>query len=216
VRFLLCTALALAAGLVAVGASAAPSQPRYAVTLTATVRDDVSYTQTTVTEDCRNEKAGSGIGQLTIRTARVGRSTASDGTVRIRLAGALLGGTFTEVRNCRFLPPEKLTGRCGPLRLTRKDVALSFRRNGTNRVAFTAAGSPTLAGRICGVTGDVQLGRLEPAGGRVAWRALQAGQSKVVARGTSTKRLERTSPTDPTLKLKERLTVRWTLTFRRL
>jgi hypothetical protein len=215
-RLLLCTAFALAAGLAAVGATAAPPLPSYAVSLAATVRDELSYTQTTATEDCTSEKAGSSLGQLTIRTTRAGRSTNAAGRVRIRLAGAVLGGTFSEVRNCRFLPPEKLTGRCGPQRLARKDVVLSFRRTGTSRAAFTSTGSPTVAVRLCGVGRNIQLGQLAPAAGSVAWSALRAGQAKVVAKGKSTKRLERTSPADPTLKVKERIVVRWTLTFRRL
>ncbi len=214
-RFLLWTTLALAAGLAAVGAAAAPTQPRYGVSLSATIRNDVSYTHVTATEDCQNKKAGSGVGQLAVRTVRAGRSGGTAGTVRIRLDGRLLGGSFTEVRNCRFLPPEKLTGRCGPVTIAGKNVVLSFRRKG-NRIVFRATGAPTVSARLCGLANDVLLGRLELAAGTVDARALRAGGAKVVARGTATRRLQGPAAHDPTVRLVQRVAVRWTLTFRRL
>jgi hypothetical protein len=216
-RFVAAAAIVLVTALAAAVAHGAAPQPRYSAILAATVRDEVHYTRTTSTEDCTTETAGSGGRQLVIKSLDETRTTGRSGTVRVELTGTRLGGSFGELRRCRFLPPERRSATCAPARIPPALARLSIRRIRPNRIALRPSGALAAATRLCGLAGGVKLdSRLQLAVGTVSERALRAGREKVVAKGSATKTVKSRGPNDPNLGLTRRITVRWTLTFRRL
>jgi len=211
-------ALGFLAALVAAPLAAqAASSPVYSVTLQATVRDEVTYTQTTtVPEDCTINRTGSGGLALQIRSRAVTTARALRGNLRLRVGGATLPGTFSELRRCRFQPPERLRGSCVGIRLPTVVANGTFVRAGRNRVAFTPANALAAQTRLCGVSGDTVLnGGQQRAVGSVNEAALRAGRSRVVATGTLTRDVTGAAPNDPTVKLTEHISVRWRLVFTR-
>jgi hypothetical protein len=198
-------------------AAQAASSPAYSVTLQATVRDEVTYTQTTtVPEDCTINRSGSGGLALQIRSRAVTTARALRGRLRLRVGGATLPGTFSELRRCRFQPPERLRGSCAGIRLPTVVANGTFARAGQNKVAFTPANALAAQTGLCGLSVDTVLnGGLERAIGSVNEAALRAGRSRVVAIGSLARTITGAAPNDPTVKLTEHLTVRWRLVFTR-
>lgn len=215
----------LAALLAAPLAAQAARQPaRYAVTLQGSIVDSVSYERITVGEDCSIQRTGDGGRELAIRSLRPTTIEVSGGAPQVvytparitalRVAATTLPGSYTEVRRCRFLPPEKLVADC------RRSVVTVWRqqanfRSGRNAILFRRPASARSDVTACGLGVSLPGGWLHDFPGRIDQSALVAGRSlRVVARATGTR--ERTADGDPTFKRTQRTTVRWTLTFRRL
>jgi hypothetical protein len=197
----------------------AASGTRYAVTLQATVEDQTSYTQTTTeNEDCTVTKTGSDGRQLKVRTVRAARVGSLRGTVRVAILGTDLAGKWSQLRRCRFEPPERLNGVCRATSVGRIVVNVSFRRSAPNRLTVGAASDPRLSAEaLCGLPERVQTGRwLDLTVGKIAERRLRAGDPRVVATGTAQRERSVTTSGSQTLRVGQKLSVRWTLTFRRI
>ena len=207
----------LAALLAAPLAAQAASSPSYRVALQATVRDEVTYTQaTTEPEDCTVNRTGSGGLALQIRSGAVTTARALRGRLRLRVGGTTLPGAFSELRRCRFQPPERLRGSCAGRALPTVVANSTFARVGPNRVALSLANVPAAQTRLCGLSANTVLnGGQQRAVGSVNEAALRAGRSRVVATGTLTRDVTGPAPNDPTVKLTEHITVRWRLIFTR-
>ena len=211
-------ALSFLAVLLAVPLAAqAASSPSYVVVLQATVRDEVTYTQaTTEPEDCTVNRTGSGGLALQIRSRAVTTARALRGKLRLRVGGTTLPGAFSELRRCRFQPPERLRGSCAGIQLPTVLASGTFARAGRNKVAFTPANALAAQTRLCGLSGYTVLnGGQQRAVGSVNEAALRAGRSRVVATGTLTRDVTGPAPNDPTVKLTEHISVRWRLVFTR-
>lgn len=206
-------------------AQAAQSPARFSVTLHATLLDRISYERTRSDEECSSRRTGTGGHELTLRsvvptTIRVSRRGGSTVFRPARVAavhrsGTSLAASYSEFRRCRFLPPERLSGKCDarPLPAVRGPANLS--RPSRNRIVFGRAATRTTT--ACGLETRLQLaGWLNLAPGAVDERALLSGRAlRVRARGSANRELA--PPTgDPTLKVTERVVINWTLTFRRL
>lgn len=192
---------------------------RYAVTLQATVEEQTSYAQTTTeNEDCTSTTGGSDGRQLRVRTVRAARVGAIRGTVRVAVSGTDLGGKWSQLRRCRFEPPERLSGLCRAANVGPIVSTVSFRRTAPNRVAVGAASDPRLSAEpLCGLPDRVELGRwFDLTVGKIAERRLRAGDPRVVATGTAQRERLVTTSGSQTLKVAQKLTIRWTLTFRRI
>jgi hypothetical protein len=216
----------LLAAIVAAPLAAQAAQPpaRFAVTLQGTIVDRLSYERTVVDEDCRSTRTGQGGRQVTIRSLRPTtvevRRDASGIRYRPSRVAALgigetrLAGTYSELRLCRFLPPEKLAGECEREPGSVRRMRLGF-RSGRNAILFGRPAPAQSATPACGVDRSVSGGWLHLIPGRIDRDALLNGRSmRVFARGAGTR--ERALGSDPTLEGTLRTTVRWTLTFRRL
>jgi hypothetical protein len=200
-------------------AQAAPSATRYSVALQATVNEQTSYTQTTTeNEDCTSTKTGSDGRQLRVRTVRAARVGSIRGTVRVAVSGTDVGGKWSQLRRCRFEPPERLNGVCQATNVGRIVANVSFRRSAPNRVTIGAADDPRLSAvALCGLPDRVQLGRwLELTVGTIAERRLRAGDPRVVATGTAQRERTVMISGSQTLRVGQKVTIRWTLTFRRI
>ncbi|MFL5930852.1 MAG: hypothetical protein ACJ75P_06315 [Gaiellaceae bacterium] len=199
-------------------AARAASSPTYSVTLQATVRDEVSYTQQAAQpEDCTVSRTGSGGLALQIRSRATTTARALRGKLRLRVGGTMLAGAYSELRRCRFVPPERRRGSCSALPLPTFVANATFARVGRNRIAFMpGANAPAGRARLCGLTEATVLnGRLQRALASVNEAALRAGRARVVATGSLTRDLAGPAPNDPTVRLKEHITVRWRLIFTR-
>ncbi|HEY6583706.1 MAG TPA: hypothetical protein VIZ29_02565 [Gaiellaceae bacterium] len=199
-------------------AQAAPSATRYSVTLQATVDEQTTYTQTiTENEDCTSSKTGTDGRQLRVRTVRSARVSAIRGTVRVAVSGTDLGGKWSQLRRCRFEPPERLNGVCRATNVGRFVANVSFRRTAPNRVAVGAATDPRLSEEaLCGLADRVQTGRwLELTVGKIAERRLRAGDPRVVATGTAQRERSIMTSGSQTLKVGQTIIVRWRLVFTR-
>jgi len=200
-------------------AQAASTGTRYAVTLQATVEEQTSYTQTTTeNEDCTSTTTGSDGRELRVRTIRAARVGSIRGTVRVAVSGTDLGGKWSQLRRCRFEPPERLNGVCRPTNVGRIVANVSFRRSVPNRIVVGAAADRRLSAEaLCGLPDPVELGRwFDLTVGKIAERRLRAGDPRVVARGTAQRERSVTTSGSQTLMVGQKLTVRWTLTFRRI
>jgi hypothetical protein len=213
--------IALLAGPLA--AQAAQQPARFAVTLQGKIIDNLTYERMVLVEDCSAQRTGQGGRELAIKSVRPTIVEVSGGGSRVvyrparigwlRVASTRLAGSYTEIRRCRFLPPEKLTVECdrapGPVRRLRAGF-----RSGRNSIQFgrPAPGRDVTA---CGLGQSLPGGWLHEASGRIDQEALLAGRSqRVFARASGT--LERTLDGGPLLQRTQRTTVRWTLMFRRL
>jgi hypothetical protein len=216
----------LAALLIAPLAAQAAQQPaRFAVTLHGKVVDTLSYERiVTGVEECSVQRTGEGGRELAIRSLRPTTIEVARGASRVvyqparvgalRVAATRLAGSYTEFRRCRFLPPEKLTGRCdraaGPVRRVRARFT-----SGRSALRFLRAAQRRRDVTACGLGLSLPGGWLDGFPGRIDENALLTGRSlRVVARGSGTRK--RTADGDPLFKRTQQTTVRWTLTFRRL
>lgn len=204
-------------------AQAAQPPARFAVTLEGTIVDRLTYEQNVADEECTSRKTGDGGRELAVRSLRPTRIEVTRGAsgvayrparvAALRVAATRLAGTFSELRRCRFLPPERLSGRCQRAAGTVQRMRAGFR---TRRSTVLFGRSPALGdATACGLDQKVTGGWLNLVRGRIDQDALLNGRSlRVVARASGTR--ESTIGNDPTLKVTQRTTVRWALTFRRL
>jgi hypothetical protein len=218
-------ALGLLTALVAgpLAAQAAQQPARFAVTLQGNIVDSLTYERMVIVEECSAQRTGQGGRELAIKSVRPTIVEVSGGASRVvyrpaqlgalRVTSTRLAGSYTEIRRCRFLPPEKLTVQCerasGPVRRLRAGF-----RGGRNSIQFGRR-APGRDVTVCGLGQSLSGGWLDEALGRIDPYALLAGRSqRVFARASVT--LERTLNGGPLLQRTQRTTVRWTLTFRRL
>ena len=207
-------------------AQAAQSPARFAVTLQGTVVDKVTYERTVVGEECTSVRAGYGGRSLAIRSLRpttVEVTAGSSGVVyrparviALRVATTRLAGKYSELRSCRFLPPEKLTGKCARAPGSVRRIVAGFRR-GRNAIMFRAPAPSRADVLACGLERDKATlgGWLHLVAGRIDQDALLGGRSvRVVARASGTR--ARKIGGDPAFTGTRRTTIRWSLTFRRL
>lgn len=215
-------AAALLAAPLAVRAADTPA--RYAVTLQASVSDELTYERIHAEEECLIRRTGSGGRELTIRSAGPSSITVVRGAqgavyrpariAQVRIAGRALGGTFAETRRCRGAPLERLVGTCDAIRLPVRLVREPFQRLGRNGIRFRALASTALDLQACGL-GRLSGGDVLPfASGKIDENALLSGRARVIARGSATR--ETAVKRDAETTLTRQTTVRWTLTFRRL
>ena len=216
------------AALLAAPLAAQAAQPpaRFAVTLQATIVDRISYEFLHSDEECTARRTGTGGHELklrsvvptTIQISRRGARTVFRPAriAAVRRSGTSLAASWSEFRRCRFLPPERFSGKCEakPLPVARRPVAL--RRPSANRIAFGRAA--TGLATACGLDARIQLaGWLNLAPGTVNEDALLNGRSlRVRARGSANREVKGPPTGDPTLKTTERVVINWTLMFRRL
>jgi hypothetical protein len=210
--------------LVAAPLAAQAAQPpaRFAVTLNGVVVDHFTYATTRVTEDCSIRRTGFGGRELQLRSPQATTIQVTRGPtglvyrpsrVLARVTGKATIGSFGDVKRCRAEPVLKASGDCKARTLEPRRVQAGF-RSGRGTLAFQ---KPAVPGdvQLCGLDQTYQGGWLHLAPGRVDGSALLKGiVLRVVAHG-STKR-EATIVSTPTLRVTQRTTVRWTLTFRRL
>jgi hypothetical protein len=199
-------------------AARAASSPTYAVTLQATVRDQVSYTRvTTMPEDCTINRTGSGGLSLELRSRARASVRKLRGRIAVRISGTQLAGAFSELRRCRFVPPERLRGMCRATPLAPLTAHASFARVERNRIAFIRGSDvPAPKTRLCGLDADAVLSSWpQRVIGSVNEAALRAGRARVVATGSDARELTGRAANDPTVKLTETILVRWRLVFTR-
>jgi hypothetical protein len=211
------------AALVAAPLAAQAAEPpaRFAVTLRATVTDVFTYDVTRSEDECHIHRSGSGGRQLQLRSLRPARIQVSGGPegavyrpsrVAVRVTSRSGTGSFDETRICRGAPLGRLAGDCkAPLKA--RGVRLGFFRAGPGALLFRRWSVGDVS--LCGLDQSHPGGWLNLAPGRVDEDALLSGRSlRVVASGSATK--EDVVTSTPTLKVTQKTTVRWTLTFRRL
>jgi hypothetical protein len=222
-------AFGFVAALLAAPLAAQAAQPpaRFSVTLRASIVDQVNYDRTVIDEECSARRTGSGGHRLTLRSVRPTRIRVSRTGARliyrparatVRLTGTTLAGSYSEFRRCRFLPPERVTGKCDSKPLPPASGPADFRRTRPGRISFGRPSIRTELATACGLETRFQLaGWLNLAPGTVDENALLNGRSlRVQARGAADRQLSGPASGDPNLKTTERVNVRWTLTFRRL
>lgn len=210
--------------LVAAPLAAQAAQPpaRFAVTLNGVVVDHLTYATTRVTEDCSIRRTGFGGRELKLRspqatTIQVTRSPTGlvyrPSRVLAFVTGKATIASFGEVKRCREEPILKASGDCKARTLQPRRVGVGFRsRHGT--LAFQKPAAPSDV-QVCGLDQTYPGGWLQLARGRIDGNALLNGSApRVAARGSVRK--EATIVSAPTLRVTQRTTVRWTLTFRRL
>lgn len=203
---------------------AAQAPARFAVTLQGTIVDRLTYERTQVDEECTSRRTGDGGRELAVRSVRPTTIEVVRGASRpvyrpqrldaLRVVATNIAGSFLELRRCRFLPPERVTGTCerapGPVRRLRARF-----RSGPNTILFQRPAATEGDVTPCGLDRAVLGGWFHLVPGRIDHQALLNGRSlRVVARASGTR--EGTVAGDPTVKITQRTTVRWTLTFRRL
>jgi hypothetical protein len=205
-------------------AQAAESPARFAVTLRATIVEELQYEVSRNEEECLIVRSGSGGRELTLRSIRAtriqvggegGGVTYRPSRVTARLTGTANLGGYVELKRCRGAPPERITADCKSRLLPARGVRPGFRRPAPNTIAFGAGTSVRGEFRVCGFNQPFPGSWLDLAPGRVDEQALLSGRSlRVIARGSVTKTVP---PADTRgVKVTRRMTVRWTLTFRRL
>jgi hypothetical protein len=214
----------LAALLTAPLAAQAAQQPtRFAVTLQGKIVDALSYDRTIVGEDCIILRTGTGGRELTIRSLRPTTIEVAGGSrvasrpahvSTLRVTATTRPGSYTEIRHCRFLPPEKLIVDCRAGAVTVRRVQAGF-RGVRNAILFRRPVTMPSDLTACGLGVSVPGGWLHGFPGRIDQRALLAGRSlRVTARASGTR--QRTDDSDPAFKRTQQTTVGWMLTFRRL
>jgi hypothetical protein len=219
-------ALGLLAALLAAPLAAQAARPpaRFAVTLQGTVVDRVTYERVLVDEECTSRRTGNGGRGLTIRNLRPTTIEVTGGATRVvyrparvaalRVAATSLAGTYSELRSCRFLPPERRSGKCQRAAGSVRRLQAGF-RSARNAIVFGRPGPSRGDVTACGLAGAVVGGWLNLVPGRIDEDALLNGRSRqVFARAARTR--EGTIGGDPTFTGTQQTTVRWTLTFRRL
>lgn len=205
-------------------AQAAQPPARFVATLTGTVVDRVTYSRTVVDEECTSRRTGEGGRELTIRSLRPTAITVSRRGSRtvyrpalvgpLRVAATSLAGAFSDLRLCRFLPLERRSGRCERAVGTVRRMRAGFRR-AQNAILFRRPAAAARHLTPCGLDRPLTGGWLDLVAGPIDETALLGGRSlRVVARASGTR--ESTNAEDPTLQVRQRTTVRWTLAFRRL
>jgi hypothetical protein len=206
-------------------AQAAPAPARYAVSLNGRVTASYSWAWTQGERDCSRVKMGQERRELIFRsrrpsTIRVGRIRSHADyrlpeIARTDVTGTVGGRSWIQTLRCPGGPVERTEGSCPPLEQTPRLMRLRFRWAGANRIWFRP---PTAAGKgiaFCGLARSLpQHGWLNLAIGRVDEQALLSGRARVVARGEYRSQSNVFEERD--LVMGETLTVRWTLTFRRL
>jgi hypothetical protein len=204
-------------------AQAARPPDRFAVTLQGTIVDNLTYERIVVGEECTAQRTGQGGRGLAIRSLRPTTIEVSGGAARVayrparvvalRVAATTLPGGYSEVRRCRFLPPERLTGKCARAPGAVRRMRAAF-RSGRNAILFRPAPSRVDV-TACGLDLPMSGGWLDLVPGRIDQNALVNGRSRrVTSRASGTRAV--TIADDPDLQVTRRTTVRWTLTFRRL
>jgi hypothetical protein len=203
-------------------AQAAAPPPRFSARLNATVVDRFTYAWTRVSEDCSIRRTGFGGRELQLRSPRaaaiaVTRSGAGlryrPSAVLARVTGKATSGSFGDVKRCRAEPILKAIGDCKARTLAPRSVRAGF-RSGRAAIAFQKPATPGEV-ELCGLDPTYPGGWLQLAPGRVNGDALLNGTAaRAVARGSASR--EATIVDTPTLRVTQRTTVRWTLTFRRL
>jgi hypothetical protein len=207
-------------------AQAAPSPARWSVTLNGRVIEAYSYAQSRRDEDCVISRRGSEERELVVRSlrptvvtvARVGRRVEyrPAAIARVREAGTVGGRQWTESRRCRAGPVETTSGTCEPVAQPARRLRARFRWAGANRIWFRPPVRRAATINLCGLARSVVAGGwLNLAIGRVNEEALVAGRARrVVARGEVSRRRNVIEEQD--FVVGETITVRWTLTFRRI
>jgi hypothetical protein len=210
-------------------AQAAQSPARYAVTLVGSVQNAYKYEQASREEECLVRREGAGARELKLQSVQPtamhvvrGRNggavyrPAALGVVRVNVLDR--AGSYTEVRQCRGEPIRRVTGDCNARRAPARRIRADFRRPSPGAIRFRTPTPLGASAALCGLTQRVQLaGGLHLATGRVGERALLSGRSRrIVARGSLTRELSGPAGGDPNLTVTQRVTIRWTLTFRRL
>jgi hypothetical protein len=207
-------------------AQAAQSPARWSVTLNGRVVEAYSYAQSGRNSECVVSRVGSEERELAVRSlratvvsvARAGNRADYEpaAIARVRETGMVGGRRWTESRRCRGDPPETTFGTCAPTSQPARTLRARFRWAGVNRIWFRPPVRRPATIRLCGLERTVESGSwLNLALGRVDEHALLAGRSRlVVARGEAS--LRRNLIQEQELAVSERVTVRWTLTFRRL
>ena len=215
----------LAALLAAPLAAQAAQQPaRFAVTLQGKIVDNLTYERIVVSEDCSSQRTGEGGRELAIRSVRPITIEVSGSASRVvyrpaqvgmlRVEATRLAGSYSEIKRCRFLPPEKLTGDCARSTGSAIRLRAAF-RSGRNAIVFRRPKATRSNVTACGLDRSLPGGWIDQFPGRIDQDALLAGRSlRVFARASGTR--QDTSNDDPLLQRAQRTTVRWTLTFRRL
>lgn len=220
--------LSFLAALVAapLAAQAAAPPARYAVTLSGRVVGTYSYVRTSRENECFISRMGQERRELVFRSLRAttmeisrvrNRADYRPTTLaRVRVNGTVGGRSWFESRRCRGGPVERSEGTCQPIQQRARLLRLRFRWAGVNRIWFRppAARGPNVI--LCGITRGLPMrGWLNEAIGRVDEDALLAGRSLRV-QGRGEVRRQGNAIEEQELTVGEELTVRWTLTFRRL
>jgi hypothetical protein len=205
-------------------AQAAQQPARFAATLQGTIVDEVTYERTVVADECTSIRTGRGGRKLAIRSLRPTTIEVTGGAspivyrpsrlVALRVAATRLAGAYSELRSCRFLPPEKLNGKCQQETGSVRRVPATF-RSGRNAILFNRPATAQNDVTACGLDRTLPGSWLELVRGRIDQDALLNGRSRrVFARAAGTR--ESTAAVAPTVKVTRQTTVRWTLTFQRL
>ncbi len=185
--------------------------------------DNLTYERIVVAEDCSSQRTGEGGRELAIRSLRPITIEVSGSASRVvyrpaqvgmlRVAATRLAGSYAEIKRCRFLPPEKLTGDCARATGSVLRLRAAF-RSGRNAIVFRRPATRSNV-TACGLDRSLPGGWIDQFPGRIDQDALLAGRSlRVFARASG--RRQDTLNEDPLLQRTQRTTVRWTLTFRRL
>jgi hypothetical protein len=207
-------------------AQAAQSPARWSVTLNGRVVEAYSYAQSRREEDCLISRRGSEERELVVRSLR--RTVVAVARVRnradyrpavisrLRETGTVGGRQWTESRRCRAGPIETTSGTCEPVAQPARRLRARFRWAGANRIWFRPPSRRPATINLCGLGRPVAAaGWLNLAIGRVDEEALLAGRARrVVARGEVSR--QRNVIQEQEFVVGERVTVRWTLTFRRM
>jgi hypothetical protein len=206
-------------------AQAADTPARFAGSLRATVVDRFTYELSQRDGECTVRRSGSGGRELKLRSVRAARIVVSGGAagvvyrpsrLAVRLTGRSIAGSFDELRVCRAEPIERTKEDCRVVSLSARVLRPRFHRPSRNRIAFRSTPRPGDPIGVCG------LGRRSPvsawldlAKGSLDEDALLSGRSRrVIVRGRTTR--QGTVLEESGLTVKQRATVSWTLTFRRL
>lgn len=203
-------------------AQAAQPPAMFSATLQAAIADRLTYERTALDEECTSRRTGEGGRELSIRSIRPTVIEVTPGQARVvyrpaavaalRVGETKLAGSWLELRRCRFLPPERSSGTCDRASGSVRRMRAGF-RSGRHAIVFRPGSSGDVT--PCGLDQGVPGGWLDLFSGRIDHDVLLSGRSlRVLARAEGTR--ERTIAGDPTLKVTQRTTVRWTLTFRRL
>ena len=218
----------LAAFVVApLAAQAAQPPARWAVTLSGRVVETYSYSDSERQDECFRSRIGTSTRELRVasiaptvvtvarRGARAAYSPAR--LRRVQLRQSVGKGSWSEFLRCLGDPIHKGSGSCDARSPRRRTLRPAFAWSGANRISFrgSVAAAPL---RLCGLertigTTDAWLA-LAP--GRVDEQALLAGRARrVVARAELTR--DANLPGLPsTISIGQKVTVVWTLRFRRL
>lgn len=205
-------------------AQAAQPPTRWAVTLTGRVTESYSYSRVLREPECVISRMGSAKRELVVRSVRATTISVREAGTRVVYRPSAVArvsvrtvpgqGWWSELRRCRGNQLEKRSGTCPARPPSSRVVSASFRRWGTNRIAFLPR--PARPVDLCGagrsVTPDAWL---HVAPGRADEVALARGSRlRVTARAATTR--DGNIVEEPEFTVGENLRVAWTLRFRRL